>query len=342
MSNKSVKPKHSSHELIEMMRAEKGITFHLISEADAEAYLLNTNNYLRTASYRKNYQKYQRGPEAGKYIDLDFEYLRELSAIDLQFRHVVSALCLDIEHDLKVTLLRDIENDATEDGYTIVKSFLDANPKIVKAIAATSSSAYTKDLIKKYMSISVTENPVTKEKTTTITNYSDCPVWVFLEFITFGEFIRFYEFYYQSSTLTHLPRQILSSVKSLRNGCAHNNCMLNNIANGQSQPSLLISKQVGNIPSITGSLRRKYLSYRIVLEFVSLLYAYKFSTQSNNGHKSLNSCMELLLKRMPLHKEYFKNNLLITGTYSFILAVAQYLFPDEYTAATKTADFDDV
>lgn len=332
MSDKTRKPKRSSHELIEMMREQKGITFNLISEGDAEAYLLNTNNYLRTASYRKNYQKYQRGPKVGKYIDLDFEYLRELSAIDLQFRHVVSAMCLDIEHDLKVNLLRDIENDASQDGYTIVKSFLDSNPRIVKSIAATSSSAYTRDLIHKYMSISVTTDRTTKDKITAITDYSNCPAWVFLEIITFGDFIRFYEFYYHSSTLAHLEKPILNSVKSLRNGCAHNNCMLNSIGttDGKTHPSPQITLLIKGIDTITDSQRKKKLSYRIVLEFVSLLYAYKVATKSNDGHESLALCMQLFLSRMLRHHCYFEGNDLIRSTYSFVDKTLHAMFPSEY------------
>ena len=74
-----------------------------------ETDLTNVNNYLRTASYRKNYQKYRNGIHKGKYIDLDFSYLQELSTTDMHFRFIVSKMCLDIEHDLKVKMLKDIK-----------------------------------------------------------------------------------------------------------------------------------------------------------------------------------------------------------------------------------------
>lgn len=60
MSNIQNKPKKMVSQLIEEM-AERGITFNYINTESAEVYLSETNNYLRTASYRKNYQKYQRG-----------------------------------------------------------------------------------------------------------------------------------------------------------------------------------------------------------------------------------------------------------------------------------------
>ena len=77
MSNRKDKPKMSAADLVKKMRDEKGITFNLVSEVEAERHLSDINNYFRTASYRKNYQKYQPGANQGKYIDLDFGYLCE-------------------------------------------------------------------------------------------------------------------------------------------------------------------------------------------------------------------------------------------------------------------------
>ena len=71
------------------MKEEKGITFSHVSEKEAEKYLFKVNNFLRTASYRKNYQKYQKGSNEGKYSKLDFAYLKELSTIDMHFRMAV-------------------------------------------------------------------------------------------------------------------------------------------------------------------------------------------------------------------------------------------------------------
>ena len=59
MENKRNKPKQTAQQLVRKMKNEKGISFNYISEADAEHYLLNVNNYLRTAAYRKNYPKYK-------------------------------------------------------------------------------------------------------------------------------------------------------------------------------------------------------------------------------------------------------------------------------------------
>lgn len=39
--------------LVQKMKDELGITFKYTDEAEAEVYLSNVNNYLRTVSYRK-------------------------------------------------------------------------------------------------------------------------------------------------------------------------------------------------------------------------------------------------------------------------------------------------
>lgn len=82
MSNIKNKPKLTSSQLVQKMKTDKGITFNFFSETRAKKYLFNENNYLRTAAYRKNYQKYLNGQNKGKYINLDFGYLKELPEID--------------------------------------------------------------------------------------------------------------------------------------------------------------------------------------------------------------------------------------------------------------------
>ena len=51
------KPKISACDLVKKLKDEKGIKFNITNETDAAEYIKNINNYLRTASYRKNYVK---------------------------------------------------------------------------------------------------------------------------------------------------------------------------------------------------------------------------------------------------------------------------------------------
>ena len=124
------KPMLSVDELIQHMK-EKGILFKEMDENDAKQYLHKNNNYFKLTSYRKNYTKYTTGTHKDKYEHLDFAYLVELARIDVQLRHTILSMCLDIEHFLKVMLIRAIEQDATEDGYSIVLEYIfDSNNTI--------------------------------------------------------------------------------------------------------------------------------------------------------------------------------------------------------------------
>ena len=69
MSNKTDKPKQTAPQLIAKMKS-KGITFKYTTEEKAAEYLTDKNNYLRTAAYRKNFQKYNNGSNIGKYINI--------------------------------------------------------------------------------------------------------------------------------------------------------------------------------------------------------------------------------------------------------------------------------
>ena len=56
MDEKNRKPKKTARELVEKLK-DKGVTFNRITEDEAVEYLSKRNNYLRTASYRKCYEK---------------------------------------------------------------------------------------------------------------------------------------------------------------------------------------------------------------------------------------------------------------------------------------------
>ena len=330
MSNRQDKPKMSAADLVIKMRDEKGITFNLVSEAEAERYLSDINNYFRTASYRKNYQKYQRGANQGKYMDLDFGYLRELSSIDWKLRRCINDMCLDIEHDLKNRLLHDIEIDPNEDGYQIVEDFINQNPYLIGKLAPTTISTYTGELMRKYLTVTTTYNQARRRHETVITAYNDCPVWAFVEFITFGDFIRLYCGYYDKNNLPRMTTSILSAVKSLRNACAHNNCTLSNIEYGTTHAPVEITQLVMSVNGITPSQRRKRLSSRFLFEFTCLLYAYQQATASNDGHESLTDLLRVFLHRMTQNANYFQRNNLILGAYDFATKLLAHMFPDEY------------
>ena len=325
MSNIETKPVLTSAQLIQKMKDEKGITFSLVSEKEAEEYFFNVNNFLRTASYRKNYQKYQKGSNQGRYIKLDFAYLKELSTIDMHFRMEVIHLCIDIEHDLKVKILQEVEK-SNIDGYSVVREFLAKNEGIVKKIAANCSSPFTCNLIQKYFTIEEEIEPIRNKKVNIISKYDDCPIWVFLELITFGDLIYFYIFFCEQMEIRPIiSKSLLHLVKNLRNGCAHNNCILANLSAETSKTPPEISRAVSGI-KIAKDQRRKKLTCRPVLEFVTLLYVYDKLVSKKVKQKGFEKLYKLFTNRMLRNKEYFKDNDLIKSTYNFAVKILSFFY----------------
>lgn len=325
MPYKTTKPKQTAQQLVCKMK-NKGITFKYISEDDAANYLTNVNNYLRTAAYRKNYQKHNKGVNSGKYIDLDFSYLQELSTIDMHFRFIVSKMCLDIEHALKVQILKDIENDSSTDGYDIVNMFLSQNSYVIGKLEATSASPFTSDLIHKYFSLHRIYNTSKKKYENKIAAFNDCPAWVLLELLTFGDFIKFYEFYYSSRKLAKISSPIISLVKSLRNGVAHNNCILADLTHGTSRAPGEISRAVKKVSTINTNQRQKKLCCRPMLEFVSLLYAYNLVVSDKVKYHRIKELKSLFFDRMLHKKGFFQKNELIKSNYEFACKVINSFF----------------
>ena len=70
-----MKPLLTIDELIEHMKT-KGITFSIVSESDAKKFLHENNYYMKLASYRANYPKYETGSKQGQYINLILRILK--------------------------------------------------------------------------------------------------------------------------------------------------------------------------------------------------------------------------------------------------------------------------
>ncbi len=303
-----MKPLLTSEELIEHMKL-KGITFNIISENEAKSFLKDNNYYMKLASYRENYPKYSSGNKEGQYINLDFAYLKELSTIDMHLRYHIIKMCLDIEHALKVSLMKHIEDNPEEDGYELIRKFIGYTDKrgkaqneyILKKIRNHNSSDYCRDLIEKY--------------------YPYFPVWVFIELISFGDLsylIAFYDSLYSDSIANN---KFMNTVRDIRNAAAHSNCLLNKLfepLNPGQQIDSTISTYVKSVKSISPNTRAKNLNYRVIYNFIILLYTYDTIVPDGevkrHRHEELK---DLFNNRMSKHKEYFHSNNKIIGVYNF-------------------------
>lgn len=324
ISNRILKPKKSAHELVEMLRDEKGVRFDLMSETDAENYLSAKNNYLRTASYRKNYDKHQTGENEGKYINLDFAYLTELSALDMYFRSYILPMCIDIEHAMKVKVVSAIESNPAEDGYSICDEFLTEFPYIRDSIEEKADSIFTGELIDKYFNLCYVYNSSSSSVASVRTRIQscDCPVWVLVEIIGFNSLIKFIQFYNRKypKSIT-IDSNILNPVRSLRNACAHNNCLLNNMRPCSTQPPETISSFVKAIPTVAKEERKKKLTCRPLFEFACLMYLYKEVVTDSVRERRMKELKKFSDERLFQNSDYFKSNQIISTSLAFVKKV---------------------
>lgn len=320
------KPILTSDQLVQHM-VDNGIKFTIIDQESAKKHLSDHNNYFKLSSYRKNYLKYTTGPKAGQYERLEFAYLRELARLDTLIRHLLLEMTLDIEHFLKVLLLKEVENNIKngEDGYKIIEGFLfDIGNQSTKERAETSSKRSGN------FSRKISSNMKNPYCGGLVNKYADdMPVWACVELMSFGDLKDLIE-YYSNQTGWVLPVDIqsLDRVRQLRNACAHGNAIINDLNPVYGNP--MKSKAPPFITSfvinagISKTSREKKLSNPRISQIVHLLYVYdKLVTSKNTRTIRLEALNKLIDERIPENKEFFINNMLLTSTYQFFRKIIE-------------------
>lgn len=306
------RPKLSIDSQIRHME-KKGIEFNIVSKAEAKDFLENHTYYFKIKSYAKNYGKITTSDEQEKYVNLEFAYMLELSRIDAQLRYLIVHLCLDIEHFLKVRLLKDF-NKSSNNGYNLVERLFIINSASKDAIARKGRKSTCMDLVNKYK--------------------NDFAIWNIVEVMTFGEFLKFLLLYYGDSYLSYYG--LLESVRCLRNAAAHNNCLLNSLAipytyRGKFNPARRVQTYVQSLKrggrySIGERMIKTKLNNPIIHDFIALLLVYNdVVPDSETKHMRVQAVNELFKNRMLRNKEYFKGNDAITTSYSFVTKIIDNL-----------------
>lgn len=290
---------------------KKGYSFDLFTEDKAKLFLENNTYYFKIKAYAKNYDKYIQGEKCGKYLNLDFAYLVELSTLDLHLRKFILKLCLDIEHHLKLKLVRDCCNNLDEDGYEIVSEFLSDNERIKKELEfkKTSYNSITKDLLDKYL--------------------DRLAIWNIVEVLTFGDFVILYTMYYKKYPSDDSLLSFLWSVKYLRNAAAHNNCLINSLKKPYSRVrrNKDITAIISQNPMISTDERIKKMSNPIISDFIITLYVFRESVKSQEiTTKTISELKDFLNIRAVRHGDYFDKNQWITTNYYFIKKNVDFLF----------------
>ena len=250
------KPSRSPEELIAKLKAD-GVTYAHVSEEDAADFLRYANNYLRTASYRKLYPRQVEGEHKGEYVNLDFAYLMDLSAIDRRFRATFRAISDDIEHFAGMKLKRRSEEEG-EDGYAVIRDYLDGlgsekRRRLLGSLRRRATEGdlrdtYTGDLIAHYA--------------------DDYPLWAFTEVIEFGRLNDLY----------------------LRNASSHGNCVVNgfsrDFANSAYTPRGIIADALKGAGLTNSKNRRAKMKNLRIAQIVSTLWALdRFCTRDSTKRR---------------------------------------------------------
>lgn len=288
----------------------KGVTFDIKDEKFAVDFLQNNTYYFKLKSYMRNYNCTKTDAQV-KYYNLDFAYLVELSVLDMYLRTISLKMCLDIEHFLKVRLIHDSTINGLDDGYTFVEEFLLLNYNIKSKLTGKGeqgSNSYCENLYK--------------------SNLKEYAIWNIVEVLQFGEFSRLYKNYYVEypDFIGEKYCDYLTSVQSLRNAAAHNNCIINNLLPGDGftiQSSLLST--VCNIGGISSKSANKKLSNQRVHDFVATVVLYnKVVTSQERKRHVMTELEELFDKRMCKNADYFTKNEIIQSTYEFVRKIIKH------------------
>ncbi|RAX52234.1 hypothetical protein CCY99_07530 [Helicobacter sp. 16-1353] len=284
-----------------------GVIFNIYDKEKAIAFLKNNNYFFKIKSYLKNYEKYPQG-----YKNIDFAHLVEFSLLDMYLRRIILEISLDIEHLLKANLNAHISENNEENGYDIVELFFNTHKSIKENINKRAiTNSFVRNLVEKYQN-----------------NFAS---WNLMEILSFGDFLRFYKFYIDTYQVKNYQEfySLAYSVRMLRNGAAHNNCMLNTIRipyNKNFKPDKKIQRLVANIPSISKNTRVKILNNPFFHDCIALIWLFNRLCRSEKMINMKRSNIKWFFKQCIRHKEYFANNNFLYSRFLAIHKIIFYLF----------------
>ena len=311
------KPMLTPKQQVEHMKS-KGIHFDIMSESDAERYLQENNNYFKLRSYRKNFDKYTGGKNDGKYINLDFAMLKDLSIIDMRLRYIVIHMALDTEHFLKVKLLRRIAEEG-EDGYQIVSDYF---AKLGNDDQAKNTSSL--DHLNAELQRNV-NNPYCGGIIAAC--HDGYSAWAFIEVISLGTLLSFYAFCANrfSDNDMHTDYMLMRDIQQLRNAAAHNNCLLFDMK-AKDRVRGINYLMLAALSSIPKETKKKRLSNERMRQLCTLIYAHSILVPSVGVHNHTGDDLRSVIDRMNKHSDYYIKTPLISACFGFLEKVVNVFF----------------
>ena len=304
-SNQIYGKKLTVPEIISYCKETLGITFNLKSEEEAAVFLAKHNYFFRL----KQYADFGEKTKSGKFINVDFGQMVELSTVDMFLRKLILKMTLDFEHYLKVKIINDSQENHSDDGYAVVESFLETHNRVRHLIENlnNSSNFYNRQVFEKYK-----ETP---------------SVWSIVEMLGFSDFIDFYAHYYQYFHLKCEYTPHFDSVRRLRNAAAHNTCMISNLKpQSWFKSDIEINFELlGANLEVGNGVISSCLKVPVLNDFAVMLSNYvKLISSPKIKEKTLEEMQDFFNGRMILHKDYFENVNEIKNAYHFAKAVLDY------------------
>lgn len=298
------KPKLTIQQQIEQLDA-RGVTFINNTREEAADSLSKTNNYFKLTSYRKNFEM----DSHGKYLDLDFAYLKDLSKIDMHLRYCLLEMCLDVEHFAKAKLMAFIEQ-SSEDGYAIVQEHMRSavfapdrkNPSLLvqpydEIFKKAAQNEYCSDLYNKHK--------------------DEMPIWALIEIIQFGTFISLYKFIAEKHGRKDMISDyyIMLDISRIRNAAAHNNCILNDLTKNSSlKPSYNILRALSYF--MKKDVYDGKLANTRIRQITSLLYFHHVLITSGT-HEYQSERLHRVVDVMYRNINFYKNNARMQSVFEY-------------------------
>ena len=304
-TNQSYSKKLTVPEIISYCKDTLGITFNLKSEEEASVFLAKHNYFFRL----KQYADFGEKTKSGKFTNVDFGQIVELSTVDMFLRKLILKMTLDFEHYLKVKIINDSQENPADDGYAVVENFLETHNRVRNLIENlnNSSNFYNRQVFEKYKEIP--------------------SVWSIVEMLGFSDFIDFYAHYYQffHQKCEYTPH--FDSVRRLRNAAAHNTCMISNLKpqNWFKSDIEINFELLGAKLEVGNGVISSCLKVPVLNDFAVMLSNYvKLISSPKIKEKTLEEMQNFFNGRMILHKDYFENVNEIKNAYHFAKAVLDF------------------
>lgn len=307
-----MKRKLSINQQIEDLKS-KNVQFNIVSEPSARRFLEYNTYYYKLKQYL---QAFDNGSK------VEFAYLKELSTLDYHFRKMIISTALDIEHLLKVKLMRDITMDYEEDGYRVVRRFFRNHPDAERELRNAARNSASEGIV-----------PEKIEETS---------VWNLTELLSFRLFSELYLTYYshrrEYNPALKTTERCIMSTKYLRNAAAHNMCLLNTLKNNDypdESVNTAVYDAIVELDLFSAKVLDKKMHCRTVHEFVSMLYLFCMLASdealTNMRNFTLKGIQNQFQDRFVYHKDYFKGSSFLSSNYDFIMKLIDGIIKQNFT-----------